>query len=222
MRSVAKYTIDDNPTEVGNSIFQEQKSFPHLYELNSAPKEDTHHVKMDTTILASKHSSLWRKVLKRFITPFRIRKTPSQSSSLGIAMVQETISNHTPKKKLKKKGEVPEKLVAERTEKLNNFEQKKGFLEHQLTLVTLAKVLKTNARYWSKVINKTKDKNFANYRNDLRMEYAIEQLKTNPKYQQYSIARIAREVGFNNTKSFSRALLRKPRKQASLLSKELA
>jgi|GEM_PF-6062491 len=113
MRSVAKYTIDDNHTEVGNSLFQEQKTFSQLYGLKNASKEGTQLEKIATAITTSKHSFfLLRKVLKRFVTPFRIRKTPSQSSSLGIAITQKTISNHTPKKKLKKKGEFSEQLIS--------------------------------------------------------------------------------------------------------------
>ena len=116
---------------------------------------------------------------------------------------------------------IPEPLVFKIIEKLKIFESDKGFLEHEITLMSTAKILNTNSTYLSKVINKTRNKNFANYINDLRIEYTINQLKLNPKYRRYSISAIADEVGFNNTKSFSRAFYKKTGKQTSLFIKEL-
>jgi len=116
---------------------------------------------------------------------------------------------------------IPKQLVLKIKERLKAFECNRGFLEHQITLISTAKGLDTNSTYLSKVINETREKNFANYINDLRIEYAIRQLKLNPKYRRYSIAAIASEVGFSNTKSFSRAFLKKTTKQASIFIKEL-
>lgn len=106
-------------------------------------------------------------------------------------------------------------------EKINFFEQKGMFLKHSITLGTMAKALNTNSTYLSKVINNIKQKSFNNYINELRIDYAIEQLKTNKKYRRYSISAIAEEVGFNNYKSFSRAFVKKTGKQISLFIKEL-
>ncbi|NAS32159.1 helix-turn-helix domain-containing protein [Flavobacteriaceae bacterium R38] len=39
----------------------------------------------------------------------------------------------------------------------------------------------------------------------IRVEYAINQLKTNPKFCLYSVKGIAKEAGFNSQESFSKA-----------------
>jgi len=124
-------------------------------------------------------------------------------------------------KKEKLVSGIPEKLTTEIIKKLKMFEQRKEFLIHEITLISIAKKFNTNSSYLSKVINEFKGKNFANYINDLRIEYTINQLNLNSKYRQYSIAAVADEAGFNNSKSFSRAFLKRTGKQASVFIREL-
>lgn len=112
-------------------------------------------------------------------------------------------------------------IVSNIIEKINFFEQEKMYLKHSITLIDMAKAINTNSTYLSKVINNVKQKNFANYINDLRVEYAIEQLNSNEKYRRYSILAIAQEVGFNNYKSFSRAFVKNTGKKVSLFIKEI-
>ncbi|NER11828.1 helix-turn-helix domain-containing protein [Leptobacterium flavescens] len=102
------------------------------------------------------------------------------------------------------KGISPE-VIVEIRDGLAEFENKKGFLDSTITLGSLSKKLDTNSNYLSKVINFHKQKNFSNYINDLRIEYAIKQLKINSQLRLYSIKGIAQEVGFNSGESFSKA-----------------
>lgn len=94
------------------------------------------------------------------------------------------------------------KLKKEILGKLNDFEDNKGYLKNDLTLNKVSKNLKTNSTYLSKVINMEKQKNFANYINDLRIEYCIQQIEQNKNFKHYSIRSMAKEVGFNNLQSF--------------------
>lgn len=94
------------------------------------------------------------------------------------------------------------KLKKEILEKLNDFEYNKEYLKNDLTLNKVSKNLKTNSTYLSKVINMEKKKNFANYINDLRIEYCIQQIEQNKNFKHYSIRSMAKEVGFNNLQSF--------------------
>jgi len=132
-----------------------------------------------------------------------------------------TIVNFQFNKSTEDEINIPSTIVASIIDKINFFEQRKMFLKSQITLASMAKNLKTNSTYLSKVINNIKQKNFTNYINDLRISYAIEQLQTNQMFRRYSILAIAQEVGFNNYKSFSRAFVKKTGKHVSLFIKEL-
>ncbi|MEM6722210.1 MAG: AraC family transcriptional regulator [Bacteroidota bacterium] len=100
---------------------------------------------------------------------------------------------------------ISDEIVNDILEKLEKFEKEVGFISNKITLNGLAKQLRTNPNYLSKVVNHYKKCSFSNYINNLRVEYAIEQLKTNPIYLKYTVKAIAAEVGFNNVQSFSKA-----------------
>ena len=108
-----------------------------------------------------------------------------------------------------KNTDLPEELVKEILEKLKVFEQSKNFLKEKYTLNSLAKELNTNSTYLSKIINETKQINFANYLNDLKIESAIDRLTKEKKFRAYTIKTIANEVGFNTAQSFSLAFYKK-------------
>ncbi len=111
-------------------------------------------------------------------------------------------------KVVKSNKDLSAKLIKEILEKLNDFECNQGYLKNDLTLIKVSKKIKTNSTYLSKVINMEKQKNFANYINDLRIEYCVSQIETNEKFRQYSIKSIAKEVGFNNIQSFAKAFFK--------------
>lgn len=92
---------------------------------------------------------------------------------------------------------------------LSTFEEDKGFLENGITLNSLAKKLETNSSYLSKVINQVLNKNFSNYINDLRIEYAVVELQQNTQLRVYSVNGMAEEFGYNTAESFSKAFKRK-------------
>ncbi len=100
---------------------------------------------------------------------------------------------------------VTEEIITEILNKLEAFEEKHLFLKKNISVTSLAKDIKTNTKYLSKVINHHKQKNFANYINDLRITYAVDQLKTNSTLKNYTIQGIAEEMGFNTAESFSSA-----------------
>jgi len=104
---------------------------------------------------------------------------------------------------------------------LQGFEKEKIFLDPTITLNSLSKKLDTNSNYLSKVINFYQQKNFSTYLNDLRIEYAIEQLKTNAQFRRYSVKGMAQEVGFNSVESFSKAFYKRTGIYPSYFLKEL-
>ncbi|MBS7233514.1 helix-turn-helix transcriptional regulator [Flavobacterium psychroterrae] len=90
-------------------------------------------------------------------------------------------------------------------EKLIKFEKECGYLELNLKLIDLADRFDTNSTYLSKTINQYKGKNFSQYLNDLRIQYAVTKLKKEKKLRKYTVKALAEEFGFNNSESFAKA-----------------
>lgn len=116
---------------------------------------------------------------------------------------------------------LPKEIVASILVKLEKFEDTHRFTKKNYTQTKLAKELDTNSTYLSKIINMTKGMNFANYMNELRIDYAITQLQENKVFRSYTIKAIAMEVGFNNAQSFSIAFHKKTGINPSYFLKQL-
>lgn len=86
---------------------------------------------------------------------------------------------------------------------LEEFEKGKRFLDKNMNLDILSKELNTNRAYLSRSVNELKGKNFSQYLNELRINYIIEELKTNTQLQKFTIASIAEHAGYNNSVSFT-------------------
>lgn len=98
---------------------------------------------------------------------------------------------------------IPEEVITQILDGLDHFERNKDFLDSQISIHALAKTLGTNPRYLSKVVNACKNQTFINYVNRLRVNYAVEELKSKPEYAKYTIKAIAKDFGFNTGDSFS-------------------
>ena len=137
----------------------------------------------------------------------------------------EEIINHidnTSKVNLdKNKIDVPENIVNDILIKLYEFEKNKKFISNKITLNSLAKKLDTNTNYLSKVINHYKNTSFSNYLNNLKIEYIIAEIKVNPLLRKFTLNAIAKEAGFNNTESFSKAFFKLKGIKPSYFMKEL-
>ena len=123
-----------------------------------------------------------------------------EDTAVQVPEVEVTEALPQPAKKILSK----EKLL-ELTEKLLDFEQQQGFLDKDVTLATLAKTMNTNTRYLSKAVNSVKKQSFANYLNNLRIDYAVQQLKEDEATRKLTVPALAEMFGFNNTRSFSDA-----------------
>lgn len=92
---------------------------------------------------------------------------------------------------------------------LDKFEEKKQFLDINCDLTFVAKKVKTNKAYLSKVIHTQKQQKFIQYITTLRINYALEKLKEDKLFRSYDIKSIASELGFKSPDSFSRAFKKK-------------
>ena len=108
-----------------------------------------------------------------------------------------------------KKSDTPLKIDSQITDaiviKLKEFEKTTLFLNKDLSINSLAKQLNTNTTYLSFIINSRKGKSFKNYISELRLNYIIKKLRSDPKYSKYSIEALGLEIGYNNASAFSRA-----------------
>lgn len=88
---------------------------------------------------------------------------------------------------------------------MQRFEQKKEFLQKDLTQVKLGALLDTNTRYIPKIVWHATGKTTIDYMCDLKIEYLIEQLKTDSRVRNYTQKALGQEVGFGSTQNFARA-----------------
>ena len=119
------------------------------------------------------------------------------------------------------KFEINQDKVTEILNKLEQFENQKGFLTLGLTQFSLASKLQTNTKYLSKIINTYKKKNFSTYINDLKIDYILNELIENKKLKNFNIAGIAELAGFKSAESFNSAFTKKTGLKPSYFIKEL-
>ena len=116
---------------------------------------------------------------------------------------------------------ISKEIINDVLQKLETFEEKKGFLQIDLSVNSLAKQFDTNSKYFSKIVNTYKNKSFTNYINELRINYVIEELKRNSRFRKYTIKAIANEIGFNTTEAFSKSFHKTTGIYPSFFIKEL-
>lgn len=116
---------------------------------------------------------------------------------------------------------ISKEIVDDILSSLDGFEKNNEYIDSKITLQSLSKSLNTNTNYLSKVINQYKESSFTNYINNLRIGYAIHELKTNPVFLKYTIKAISSEVGFKTSESFSKAFYLKVGIKPSYFVKEL-
>ena len=124
----------------------------------------------------------------------------SQNELLKIKNQKETGT----KKRLQ---EIPEDVMQDILNRLEQFEQKNEFLNPKIDQRYLAEKFKTNTTYLSKIINSYKGFSFNAYLNKLRLNYIIGLLKKEPKYREYTIEAIAELCGYTSSRQFSDAFL---------------
>lgn len=87
---------------------------------------------------------------------------------------------------------------------LQKIEEQHYYLKQECNSYNVAKKIKTNTSYLSKVINAHYQKNFNTYINDLRINYIILKLKESSKFRSYSIQSISEEIGYKSPDSFTK------------------
>jgi AraC-like DNA-binding protein len=117
--------------------------------------------------------------------------------------------------------DISDEIIQHTLRRMEKFEEQAGFRDPSITLNKLAKQFDTNSTYLSKIINVKKGKNFSRYLNDLRVDFALRELKEKPTFRKYTIKAIAQECGFKSAESFSKSFYRKHRIYPSYYIKQL-
>ena len=152
---------------------------------------------------------------------FQYRRRKLYKARFNEVVHTETQPATTELKKIIEELTISKEIVSEILTALDQFEKNKNYLNSAITLQRLAKEFNTNANYLSKVINHYKNGSYSKYVTGLRIQFAIDQLKTNNTFRKYTIKAIAKEVGFNNPESFSKAFYAKTGIKPSYFIKEL-
>lgn len=92
---------------------------------------------------------------------------------------------------------------------LQQFEEKQEYLTANINAKDLAKSFGSNSSYLSMVVNTYKQKSISQYINDLRIDFAIEKLQSDPIFRKYTIKAVAQEVGFNSSEIFAKKFYKK-------------
>ncbi len=101
---------------------------------------------------------------------------------------------------------IDREVIEKTLRKINEWENKNGFLDKEIDQNSLAKELDTNSTYLSRIINSYKKQSFSNYIKDLRVTYAINYIKRNPSVvKTKSMIQLAESFGFNSIDVFNRA-----------------
>ncbi|WP_299220788.1 helix-turn-helix transcriptional regulator [uncultured Aquimarina sp.] len=145
---------------------------------------------------------------KSYLNKIRFQKLLKQQKKPKTNQL-EVITNINNDLNKKEEIDIPSDVIETILKKLHDFEDKNQFSKKHYTLNSLAKELNTNSAYLSKIINVYKNVNFANYLNNLRIDFAVDQLSSNKSLRSYTIQAIAEEVGFKNAQSFSSAFHKK-------------
>ena len=120
-----------------------------------------------------------------------------------------------------KASQLSQEIIDDLLRKLEKFERNKDYLNSNISLMALAKKFNTNSSYLSRVLNSSKSINFSQYLNDLRIDYAVNQMKNDAVFRKYTIEAIATECGYNNSASFSRSFYKKTGLHPSYFIKEI-
>ena len=98
----------------------------------------------------------------------------------------------------------PDKVVSELLQKLQAFEEKKLFLDPNLTADKLARILNASKNHLSYVLNEHRKTNFHTYLGILRINYITTMMNTDPEYLKYSTVALAQLCGMKSRQNFSK------------------
>lgn len=118
--------------------------------------------------------------------------------------LQTSINNKEEGSGAIRKRQYESDMVEKLLQKLDLFEEKAGFIKSDLTLLSLANILKTNKNHLSYVLNEHRKMNFNTYMATLRIHYITHLLHTDTNYLKLDQTALAAACGVKTRQQFSR------------------
>jgi AraC-like DNA-binding protein len=116
----------------------------------------------------------------------------------------EELSKEIEDEAITPKSQVIEDLELWKTKVLKNVVEEQNYINPELSLPDLAKSLRTNPSFLSKVVNQGFGQNFNDFVNEKRVLAVVEKLKAGEQ-KQLTLLAIAYDCGFNSKATFNRA-----------------
>ena len=149
------------------------------------------------------------------------QRNKSNGKTEATASEHPEIKKHNPKALEESYNKIPAELVAGIRQRLDKFVTTEAFLNKDMTRPSLAKYLKSNPTYVGTVIQYDIHKTCNDFINDLRINYIVTKLQTDPRYLGYSLDGLASEAGFKSTKGFNKSFRRNLHMSPSEFLKQL-
>ncbi len=131
-----------------------------------------------------------------FFENFQLKNTEGAKEQLEVAISQVD-------DEVKKTNLLSSEKEKELLDKLEVFEKSERFLSNQMSLPVLAAELDTNIKYLSEIFKSYKKKKFNAYINDLRVQWIVNKLKTDPIFLNYKVSYLAEVSGFSSHSAFT-------------------
>jgi len=129
------------------------------------------------------------------------------NEDVKLNLVEDTFSTNQKKEcteSLSNTSNISEEKEQQLLQQLLKFENGEKFLNPDTSLNSVATLFKTNQTYLSEIINKNKGANFSSYIHQLRINYLLNQLNTDPKLLTYKISYLAEICGYSSYETFTR------------------
>lgn len=187
--------INKNNNEVKITLYRKQNE-----TLANVLKQKNQETKLQKGLIIIAFSLLFLALLALFYYKNKSKNNKKKFDALmqkqeQVNKVEKSVSNQI---------NINDARVAEILKRLDKIEKQEYYLESNCTLANMAKKLKTNTTYLTKILKEQKQKTFYQYLNELRINYAIKRLHEDKKFRKYSIRHIAQEVGYKSPESFAK------------------
>lgn len=168
--------------------------FGFIFFLRNKKIQKNNQKKFDDLMLKIEESEKDNKILK--VENVDTKTSLIETSKEGIIKTLE--------KEIVEEQHIDDEKVSEILLKIKMLEDKQYFLRQDCTLHNMAKKLKTNTTYLSRIFNTHLGKTFSAYLNALRINYIIIELKNNKRIRAYSTKAISQDLGYKTVDSFNK------------------
>ncbi len=139
-----------------------------------------------------------------FIIFIRSKKRNKEKIIAYEKIIKEYKTNFPDKSSGKNSSQIPEKDVVILDRAFQTFENEKHYIKQSFNKEYIKKKTGVNNHYISDYLRDYIGKSLIQYTNDKRIEFSIKKIMEDTNYSKYTMAAMAKEVGFNSPGTFKR------------------